>query len=697
MPSYMELEVKEIQPNYKAKLKDINVKEYGEKSSEAFENIVTWCLNGEVKKLTEASQIDLYRKILYSLGSKPCVDVLTEYNICEFASISGSVEVMKTLPKNYMGRSLIFAILKDDLEMVKYILSTKASYENTGVLSCICPAVQRGNLEVVKTLVENRKNWSKEYNGNVRYIDYRNALEIAVDKERMDLVKLLVNNNADPTSALRNAVANNNYEIVEFLVDNGACLFQIFRNKSFMKHVNHDNISVGGKEDEKIKDLLSSKMKIKQENIPLNHVARTSSHIKDDFTKLVTHCLNGNISKISGDKHGKYLKDNTHDWHTGYRPIDFAALQGNLELVKHLLSLGAMSEVRTSNYYLGFANSAIDVAVKKNQMQVAHYLFENCIKPEEQLFFAIGKGFLDLARHSLESASKPDISAYNKSGMTALHLASREGKLDFVQLLVNNGADVFQKDLKNRTALRLTKKECGDSETKQKIIEFLKSKMKSQEKSSDGKESNSPASTSKKRNLEESSDTSGARLSKEPNSKSKKTETLDNNLNIQTETQSGQSIKETSKESKNPEEIAIVVQPLLESFMKNDFSQKTKMICLSALEVIIGKDPSACDFVLKKEFFDEIGKIVEDIVSKESGDDEVNKDFEMIAKILAKLERRSSDGKTLVGGMKMSFSAFDRLRTQMKKFELTSNASDYVFDSDQRIKVKTEVTEILLE
>ena len=155
---------------------------------------------------------------------------------------------------------------------------------------------------------------------------------------------------------------------------------------------------------------------------------------------------------------------------------------------------------------------------------------------------------MDLARHSLESATKPDINAYDNSRMTALHLASREGKLDFVQLLVNNGAeidkttpvgygetsslhfaamnghydvveylvehgaDVFQKDVKNRTALRLTKKECGGSESKQKIIELLKSKMKSQEKSSDGKESNSPASTSKKRNLVVSSDTNGFQI-----------------------------------------------------------------------------------------------------------------------------------------------------------------------------------------
>ena len=123
MPSYMDLEVKEIPPNYKAKLKDRDVKDYGEKSSEAFENIVTWCLNGEVEKLEKANKKDLYMKLLRSRGTRPCVDNLTEYTICEFASVSGNVEVMKILPKNYIGRSLIFATLKDDLEMVQYILS----------------------------------------------------------------------------------------------------------------------------------------------------------------------------------------------------------------------------------------------------------------------------------------------------------------------------------------------------------------------------------------------------------------------------------------------------------------------------------------------------------------------------------------------------------------------------------------------
>ena len=304
MPSYMDLEVKEIPPNYKAKLKDRDVKDYGEKSSEAFENIVTWCLNGEVEKLEKANKKDLYMKLLRSRGTRPCVDNLTEYTICEFASVSGNVEVMKILPKNYIGRSLIFATLKDDLEMVQYILSDKAHYQTEGVKRCICPAIQRSSFNIVKALVENRKNWEEskaKSNSNdnetlKRYIDYGGAMYFSVKKERLDLVKLLIDNHADPTSAIVSAVQKPNFEIVEFLVENGACLFQIYENSSLIESMK----GWGCHRNEKVMDFLTMKMKTKRQSVPLNHIARTSSYLQDDFTKLVTHCLSGNISEING-------------------------------------------------------------------------------------------------------------------------------------------------------------------------------------------------------------------------------------------------------------------------------------------------------------------------------------------------------------------------------------------------------------
>ena len=763
MPTHWSLIVKEIQPTYKAKLRDSN----GEESSKAFEDLVTWCLNSEIEKLKEAFNKDIYKDILFK-HYPPYVDIQTDYNLTEFAAISGDVEVMKILPKKHMGNSLSIASSRDDLEMVKYLLSLRYDL-HYDVASSIPPAVNGGNFEIVSLLVDKLKHledtkakcFKKDHPTIKRYIDFHGALIIAVKKQRLDLVKLLVANDADPTIGIVDAVEMKNYDIVECLVENGAGLFLPFLihvNLSLPEYIkkkmNEDDI-----EFEKIAKYLAVKISSKQENVPLNHISRIwllqfqrnqdvlANHEKEDnFRELVLHCLNGNISEITHEKYGSYLKMNYHDLHTGYRPIDFAVLQGNVKLVKHLISLGAESETEESfpkskdvlNYF-GSVKSAIDLAFDKDQNEVAKCLLENCVKPEKQLFFAIEKDQLDFAKDILENNDNLDIDAYCQ-GITALQLASLEGKLEYVQLLVNygsdinksslpgkhchygaeisysgmsslhfaalngyyevveylidHGADVLKKDSKQKKAIDLIQTKLVKSESEQKMMKLLESKMKSL-KSNDRKRKKSEknASADKLGNLQESSRYGSGVVSSsnEHKAKSKRTKTTDDS----TCTSHAQSNKETPKESRNPEEIAFVVQPLLESFMNSNFSRKTKMICLSAIELVIAKDIKACDSILKKEFVDEIANIVEEIVNKECS--EVDKDLLVIAKIFAKLEQRNSEGKKLIGGMKMSFSAFDRLRTEMKKVEILSNPGDFAFDSDRNINMKTEVTELCQE
>ena len=202
-------------------------------------------------------------------------------------------------------------------------------------------------------------------------------------------------------------------------------------------------------------------------------------------------------------------------------------------------------------------------------------------------------------------------------------------------------------------------------------------------------------STGKKRSLEKSSDSDGESSSSEPKTKSIKTQTLDKNSTNENSHVQDQDHQDNPSKSTNSEQIGSVVQPILESFLKENFSYQTKMICLIAIEAIIAKDLSACDFITKKEFFAEISKVVENIVSEDS--DDLNSDLVLIAKILATIEHRNGEGKKLVGGMKMSFSAFDRLRTEMKKVKIVSNPGDFAFDSDQHVNVKAEFNEICLE
>ena len=277
------------------------------------------------------------------------------------------------------------------------------------------------------------------------------------------------------------------------------------------------------------------------------------------------------------------------------------------------------------------------------------------------------------------------------SAASALHLAIIHGHHHIIKYLIDHGAD---QNIEN--VCKFVTNEVRE------IFDQISSRTDTNPSSQDGKQSEfnieeivSPSSSGKKRNLEKSLDSNCVSSASEPKTKSRKTQTLDKNITNETSPVQVQDNQENPSESTYSEQIRSVVQPLLESFLKENFSYQTKLICLSAIEAIIAKDLGACDFIAKKEFFEEISKIVEDIVSEES--DKVNCDLVLIAKILAKIEHRNAEGKKLVGGMKMSFSAFDKLRTEMKKVEIMSNPGDFAFDSDQGINVKNEVSDIFLE
>ena len=135
----------------------------------------------------------------------------------------------------------------------------------------------------------------------------------------------------------------------------------------------------------------------------------------------------------------------------------------------------------------------------------------------------------------------------------------------------------------------------------------------------------------------------------------------------------------------NLEDYSSIVQPHIDSVMNSDFSFEKKMVCLCAIDAIISRKPEICKLIAKKEILSEISAIVETLVEKT--EKEYASDLAIIAKILTKIEA-SNERKALINGMKMSFGASDILRTEMKKFVVTSKPGDFAFDSD---KLKSEV------
>ena len=549
---------------------------------------------------------------------------------------------------------------------------------------------------------------------------------------------------------------------------------QIIQRHNKQIEENGGKSTTKGEKVQKILYLLSSKMEKNHQSvkkdyqavfdgttIPLtnqskNLIKLTNSNVKT-FQELVTYSLNGNHDKIDPIKYGHFALYNAQDLRTGFRAIDFAAKQGHVEVTLRLLDLGATPETKDGEGQI--IHSAIDVAISNQQFEACRCLFEYGVIRDDQMVLAVQKGLFKIAEFLL---NKIDIDLISTNGYNALHQAAMDGKLEFIQFLLNNGAKIDKKSSSKKeklTALHLAishsqdivtkyliehgadlnqKDSNGESilnfarnvKAKHDIINLISSKItvptncqagtedvqsgpttdKEHQIENSGaiksidtldrhlqsnpeKKSRSTSIVGKKRNLEESSGSDGE---SEPDTKSRMISDIENqSIPGTSQTHSYQGNQEAPEESTNPKDIGYVVQPLVDSLLKNTLSYQSKKICLSAIELIISKDASACDYLMKKEFVDEVGNIVEEIVYKESNT--LIKDFEMIAKILAKLEQRNNEGKKLIGGMKMSFSAFDKLRTEMKKFETGSRPSDYLFDSDQSIKVKAEALEVHLD
>ena len=145
-----------------------------------------------------------------------------------------------------------------------------------------------------------------------------------------------------------------------------------------------------------------------------------------------------------------------------------------------------------------------------------------------------------------------------------------------------------------------------------------------------------------------------------------------------------------NQQSNCSNDLSVIVQSLKVSFLMEKSSYSHKITCLSAIYPIVESEPNICHQIAEKKVIDEIAILVQEIVSRNNlTQNSPNKDLVVIARILAKLNS-TSEGKKLIGDMNLSFSAFEMLKAEMKKFELNLDHNQFVFESDcKTIKSET--------
>ena len=372
------------------------------------------------------------------------------------------------------GRALHFAIIKDKIEILKYVLGNNSKRVTTaGEIIYLTFKYHKVNL--LESLVNEVEI---NVNDDIKDKDF-NALHAFSAEGDLEAVKWLLKKKADPNEtdgyldkrALHIACENGHIEIIKCLIEHGAN--PQIRSKKGLNALeilqNFVQANERQKQDcEEILKILVTKindirMRLSSDYEPIlvntfwsfdNHGNFKKCEFfkwdEDNFKEMVMACINASMPdlklflRLSEHDSVFNLKNNASDQDTGYRVLEFAVFKGHLDVVKYLLENGAQIEARDP---WKITHNALDVAIEQGNEEMVELLIQHGANVEHKLYLAISKGQIKIAKLLLKGNgfNKPNIDALSENGFNPLHLSTKQNKIEVVTFLINNGADPNKK------------------------------------------------------------------------------------------------------------------------------------------------------------------------------------------------------------------------------------------------------------
>ena len=334
------------------------------------------------------------------------------------------------------------------------------AYENIALFE----AINTGNIEEVKELLDKKKSW---YRANVNARTYYNDTPLinASSMGHIEIVEVLLNNGADVNAkngcgntALIIASENGHKEVVEMLLKKGAGLDAnnwsyetalMTANENGHKEVVEMLLDYGAdvKTIEEVhKGVLSNAQN--RSNF-LKEKRQNNENLKESRENDLQEC-NVKILKKQEDEKEIFLKKCFEHINRKYitRPTDNVLKNPDLtrEIAKYLRKeVGGKKGRKTrSKRQKGGAGKALTIR---------DYTTYNKEQANRMLLHATYYSELDDIKKALKKGA--DINVKGEDGKTALHMAIEDGDILIVDVLLKNGADIYIKNKNEQDAIEL--------------------------------------------------------------------------------------------------------------------------------------------------------------------------------------------------------------------------------------------------
>jgi ankyrin repeat protein len=205
---------------------------------------------------------------------KKYLEIVNENNL----KLPTSEEIKKyitSIPENEKNKILINSSYLNYVDGIKYVINNVNEFKKHEALSIAC---SENSIDVVKYLIEHGVDFNKYYESNInellkhnsfeilKYLIDNNIIDITDDKyilsesckyeNNLKIVEYLINQGFDINlyngEALYNAIENDNYDIVKYLIEHGAIIdeyhlniittreIRILLKKYYIKHDEND-------------------------------------------------------------------------------------------------------------------------------------------------------------------------------------------------------------------------------------------------------------------------------------------------------------------------------------------------------------------------------------------------------------------------------------------------------------------------